>query len=123
MLTTFSWGQEVVVPKPQLVDIDAINELYNLDEITGVTELKPNKYFKLSFKPDLNKDLLLLVNQDNGADMLVQNLDENDYINFLRYDFRVKIYVTDYLRLSGGVMVNGMDSKNYTYRFGVMYRF
>lgn len=82
----------------------------------------PFKRLKVNLKTRLNKAILSKLDLDN-MDELFDDLDTDDYLSLGMYDIRGKYYLNKWCRITGRVMITGIETQTYFYSIGTILKF
>lgn len=89
----------------------------------GVKTFSPSKYVKFTFKTSVNVSMFRVLNDVDGLNELVDELEADDYISLGKYDIRMKVYLSKDVRFIGGMVITGIQSTNYSYNAGLILKF
>lgn len=82
----------------------------------------PIQRLKVNLKTRLNKAILSKLDLDN-MDELFDDLDTDDYLSLGMYDIRGKYYLNKWCRITGRVMITGIETQTYFYSIGTILKF
>ena len=89
----------------------------------SVKTFSPSKYVKFTFKTSVNLSMLNVLNDADGLNEIIDELEADDYISLGKYDVRMKVYMSKDVRFIGGVVITGIQSTNYSYNAGFIIKF
>jgi len=82
----------------------------------------PIQRLKVNLKTRLNKAIISKLDLDN-MDELFDDLDTDDYLSLGMYDIRGKYYLNKWCRITGRVMITGIETQTYFYSIGTILKF
>ena len=124
------YGQ-LVYKTPYMVRMDSL-AVANLGKMVSVNTQKvdrsvksfsPSKYVRFTFKTSLNVSTLAALSDADNINDVINELEADDYISLGKYDMRMKIYLSKNIRFIGGMVINGIQSTNYSYNGGFIIKF
>ena len=95
------------------------NYKYISEKDKGLFTYRANKYVKFTFKTILNDDNVSEIGEDISKGFNIPN----ELIGLGKYDFRLKIYITNRFRFILRAVESRIDLKDGTYFIGVQYKF
>jgi hypothetical protein len=82
----------------------------------------PFQRLKVNLKTRLNKAILSKLDFDD-ADEMFDDLDTDDYLSLGMYDIQSKYYLNKWCRITGRVMITGVETQTYFYSIGTILKF
>lgn len=87
-----------------------------------VLSWSPIKRFKLTLKTRLNNNVISKLDFDN-ADEMFDDLDTDDYLSLGMYDIQSKYYLNKSCKITGRIMITGVETQTYFYSIGTILKF
>ena len=87
--------------------------------------IRPYKWVKVTIKAGFNRDLIndMYASLDDNAEYNAESLDGEDYINFSKYDIRLRVYVSKGFSIVNRLLITGVNVSGYQYTSGIILKF